>query len=134
MPDLMTEFDDIIRALEEEQPRIDPGFARELDARAAAGFAKPRRRWRIALPYIAVPATGLAVLAFAISGISGEDQAITPLSSGGSTAAEPAQKAVEDAAPPLASRDSSSAASAGVAAPESFARGRVQEQTAAVTL
>ncbi|MEA2124069.1 MAG: hypothetical protein QOI80_851, partial [Solirubrobacteraceae bacterium] len=39
----MTEFDDIIAALREERPDIDPGFARELDNRAAAGFAKPRR-------------------------------------------------------------------------------------------
>src|SRR4051794_28135545 len=101
MPDLMTEFDDIIRALEQERPQIDPGFARELDARAAAGFGKPRRRWRIALPYIAVPATGLAALAFAVAGISGGDETVTPtFSGGGSTAAEPAQKALEELAPP----------------------------------
>jgi hypothetical protein len=134
MPDLMTEFDDIIRALEEERPEIDPGFARALDTRAAAGFARPRRRWRVAMPYIAVPATGLAVLAFVLAGVSGDDHLVTPASDGGaSTAAAPAQKAVEEAAPPV-SADSS----AGTALPSrtsgSLARGRVQEQTAALTL
>ena len=149
MPDLMTEFDDIIRALEEERPEIDPGFARELDARAAAGFARPRRRWRIALPYIAVPATGLAALAIAIGGIS--DSTVSSddgAAGGGSTAAsapEPAQKALEESAPPVltAAGDSgaladsvgqSAARSALPSRTNNYIRGRVQEQTAALTL
>jgi hypothetical protein len=140
MPDLMTEeFDDIIRALEAERPQIDPGFARELDARAAAGFAKPRRRWRVALPYIAVPATGLAALAFAVAGLSGGDESGGTLSSGGdgggSTAASaPAPKAVQESAPPASADDSAAGAALPSRASGSFARGRVQEQSAALTL
>jgi hypothetical protein len=137
MPDLMTqEFDDIIRALEAERPQIDPGFARELDARAAAGFAKPRRRWRVALPYIAVPATGLAAVAFAIAGLSGDDDLAQPMSGGGSTAAAPPAPATEEPLPQM-SEDSSTTSAAGVApkaARAGILRGRVQEQSAALTL
>jgi hypothetical protein len=136
MPEDGQTFDfHIIRALEEERPQIDPGFARELDARAAAGFAKPRRRWRVALPYIAVPATGLAALAVAIGGISSDDTSVTPSTSGGLSAAEPAQKAVEQA-PVTTSAGGSTAADAAApaAARAGLLRGRVQEQSAALTL
>ena len=129
MPDLMTEFDDIIRALEEERPEIAPGFSRELDARAAAGFAKPRRRWRIALPYVAVPATGLAAVVIAI-GVSSHD---TPTSSPGVLSSLPAQQApAEDSAGSASSGVASNAARAPEAA--KAVGGRVQERNAALTL
>ncbi len=137
MPDLMTEFDDIIRALEEERPEIDPGFARELDARAAAGFAKPRRRWRVALPYIAVPATGLAAIAIAVGGLSSDEPTMVDSSgSGGGTALSAVPEADQpttEQAPPV-SADSSAAAVAPKAARAGVLRGRVQEQSAALTL
>ena len=64
MPDLMTEeFDDIIRALREERPEIDPRFARSLDQRAADGFPKPP--WHVRLPsfvWYGAPAGAVATL------------------------------------------------------------------------
>ncbi len=66
MPDT-TEFDDLLAQLQQERPRIDPGFARKLDTRAAAGFPR-RRRSRLPLPKlprlpILVPGTALAAVA-----------------------------------------------------------------------
>src|SRR5687768_8184645 len=90
MPDLMTEFDDIIRALEEERPEIDPGFARSLDQRAADGFAKPP--WHVRLPsfvWVGAPAGAVTALVIVVAivgggpgGSAGDDS-----SSGGSTGA-----------------------------------------------
>ncbi len=61
-----TEFDDLAAQLHAERPRIDPAFARDLDARAAAGFPRKRRRRRLprlrGIP-LYVPATALAVVA-----------------------------------------------------------------------
>jgi hypothetical protein len=143
-----TEFDDIIAQLKSERPEIDPAFARELDTRAADGFAKPRRRWRLSLPYIAVPAAGLAAAAIVVAGLSGSTGSDDAATGGGSSssasgAATPlvAAQAEDSKATSQASADQareSAGGSAGVAAPEppvlAKSRSRVQEQSAAISL
>ena len=66
MPTDLKEFDDLIAALQDERPQIDPGFARELDTRAAAGFPKPGRRRLFTLPrfslMVGAPAAAFSVL------------------------------------------------------------------------
>jgi hypothetical protein len=139
-----TEFDDIIAQLKSERPEIDPAFARELDTRAADGFAKPRRRWRLSLPYIAVPAAGLAAAAIVVAGLSGSTGSDDAATGGGSSssasgAATPlvAAQAEDSKATSQASADQARG-SAGVAAPEppvlAKSRSRVQEQSAAISL
>lgn len=139
MPDTidMTEFDDIIAALREERPDIGPGFARSLDQRAADGFAKPP--WHVRLPsfrWLGVPAAGLAALFVVAAVVSGGGTGSDSGSSGGggsvasSGAAQSATEPSTGSAAPEILRDST--ASAGVPAPA--VRGRVQEESAALTL
>src|SRR3954454_22426480 len=95
MPEIKDEFDDLVAQLLEERPRIDPTFARDLDARAAAGF--PRRR-RFTLPSVQwrfplwVPAGGLAaVIAVVIAlGATGGGSTTSNDLGGASVAAGPA--------------------------------------------
>jgi hypothetical protein len=153
MPDTidMTEFDDIVRALQEERPEIDPGFARELDKRAAAGFARQRRFRLPSLKNQAAPAVlvgGLAALAITVavigggsddlSGAGSSSSSASSGDSGGSLAAAP-KPTTQEAAPSTAAdggaladrATSSAAAKAGAVA---GGRGRLQEQSAALTL
>ena len=99
MPTDLKEFDDLIAALQDERPQIDPGFARELDTRAAAGFPKPGRRRFFTLPRISLlvgaPAAAFSVVialvvATAVLG-GGTDDPDSPVSSDGASvaAAEP---------------------------------------------
>lgn len=145
MPDLMTEFDDLIRALEEERPEIDPGFARELDNRAAAGFAKPRRRWRVAWTWTGAPAVAIGGIAalfivVAIATGGGDSGAGTSSSSSAGGSSSAAGGSSFSAQPQVAQDEASSASSGavssaprqGVAAKD--AGGRVQERSAALTL
>ncbi len=91
MPTDLKEFDDLIAALQDERPQIDPGFARELDTRAAAGFAKPRRRFRLPRPSVLMGAPALAftviialvVAASQLGGGSGLDPSTAAVSSDG---------------------------------------------------
>jgi len=130
------EFDDLVAALREERPRIDPSFARELDARAAGGFPKPRRRFR--LPQISVgmqaSAVGLAAVAAVVvtAGVISSSETTSSDSDGGSaatSAARPSQAA--KTAPDMTLRSPASGAAA--PAPGSLG-GRLQEQSASVTL
>lgn len=131
MPETLDQFDDLVAALEAERPQVDPVFARELDQRAAAGF--PRRR-RFALPKVAwlgVPAAAVAsllVVVAVIGGTSSQDSFTSSDSSGGAVV----QSAPQESAG--AAGSTSSAARALPAAAESLLRGRVQEQTAGLTL
>jgi hypothetical protein len=138
-----TEFDDIIAQLREGRPQIDPGFARELDARAADGFAKPRRRWRLSLPYIALPAAGLAAAAIVVAGLSSTKDA--PDSDSGSSGAaqttmsEPAIASRPEAAKAAGEAQLDRSAGGSVAAPApgtgiAESRTRLQEQSAAISL
>ncbi|MEA2172314.1 MAG: hypothetical protein QOF76_5614, partial [Solirubrobacteraceae bacterium] len=148
------EFDDLITQLRDERPEIDPGFARELDTRAAAGFAKPRRRWLPRLSLLTAPgapavALGMVVALVVVVAVAGSDPSRDgaggsgAASSGGSTSAfspppeiAQAQKAVGETTEPLLR--SQSGASADAVAPSAaragVLRGRVQEQSAAITL
>src|SRR6476661_3969660 len=109
--------------LAETRPVADPGWTRELDARAADGFAKPKRAARFGgarrsrLQLVLAPAAGLAacaVIAVSIglagSGSGGDAQTMGGSSSAGSESAG----------------SSSSASSADKAAP---AAGGVSEQS-----
>ena len=114
MPTDLKEFDDLIAALQDERPQIDPGFASELDQRAAAGFPKPGRRFRIPFPKISMmvgaPAAAFSVLiavvvaAALLGGGATEDDmggAGSTAASGGSAAA--VDQAEESDAPTAAS-------------------------------
>jgi hypothetical protein len=87
MPEIKDEFDDIVAQLLEERPQIDPTFARDLDAKAAAGF--PRRR-RLPFPSVKwnfpmwVPAGGLAAVVAVVIGISAAGGGSSDDSSGSS--------------------------------------------------
>jgi hypothetical protein len=146
MPEIKDEFDDIVAQLLEERPTIDPSFARDLDAKAAAGF--PRRRRLAFLPTVKwhfpmwVPAGGLAaavaviVAVGAISGTGGgsddassgstaqvatvseDDQAATGAAGGTTEFSEPLAK---EAAPSEARRDSAGAAAGDVLESQSSA-------------
>lgn len=122
----MREFDDLVAVLEDDRPVIDPAFARELDQRAAAGFPRRRRLRLSPLGYLAVPAVGLAVAAFVIAGLPKDPGATTHSFSSGSAGA--VATAPPETKQQPAARDSA-------AAPVAKAlRGRVQEQTAGLTL
>lgn len=148
MPETLDQFDDIVAALREDRPVIDPAFARELDQRAAAGFPRKRRR-RFALPAIAwvgLPAAAVASLVVVVAVIGGGVSDDSGSGGGGSssassggvaaspqTGAKQAQNEVQQL-----SRESSADASRRAAPPAFSAsaqlRGRVQEQTAGLTL
>lgn len=152
MPDTIDkEFEDIIAALREERPRIDPGYARDLDKRAADGFPKPRRRFRfpsLALPAVGLAATAMLVIVVMIGANSGGSDLSTGGSTGSSSAGGGATASEESssAAGSSASREvaPSAAADSSVAVPQyqgsgrlldsAKAAGRLQEQTAMMTL
>ncbi|MEJ7893801.1 MAG: DUF4349 domain-containing protein [Solirubrobacteraceae bacterium] len=167
MPTELKEFDDLIAALKDERPMIDPGFASELDTRAAAGFAKPRRRLRFPKVSLAVgvPAVACSVviaLVVAVSQLGGgtgdEETTASGESSGNTVSASPevdarpitplegASESREgspsgDAKLPDAGGALLQQAEARPVAPSTAAtvrgggpRGRVQEQSAALTL
>lgn len=138
----MPEFDTLIKVLEEDRPAIDPAFARELDQRAADGFAKPPRSRRLRLPSVSMrlgpPMAGLASLVLVVAVIAGlagstnggdDELSSGASSSSSSTAAKPAPAAEQSSAsrnsvavPPMVPGDSGGA------------RNRAQELTAGLTL
>lgn len=144
MPDTdVNEFDALVAQLREERPRIDPAFARELDARAAAGFPKKKRRRSFGLPRwhgipAFVPATGLALVVAAV--------VVTSLPSGGGSSEDVATSgsssssggAATLAAPKQAARSADESAGAAAPSPASppvaLGRARVREQSASMTL
>ena len=137
MPDTIDlgEFDDIVRALEEDRPQIDPAFARSLDQRATDGFAKPP--WRFRMPsfvWLGLPATAVAglVVIVAVIGSAGGGTSSDSGSAGSSSGSSGAGGATLNAAPQESSRDSAASAVAPGAA--KALTGRVQEQTAGLTL
>jgi uncharacterized protein DUF4349 len=147
MPTDLKEFDDLIAALQAERPKIDPGFARELDNRAAAGFKKPRRRLRLPRISMAVgaPAAAFSVilaLVVAVGVLSSGDTTDDGYQSTGASGGATTSDSAATAEPSVLERDSSSA-SAGVtadealrsnAAPQGGANGRVQELSANLVL
>jgi hypothetical protein len=74
LPPDLAELGELLR---EDPPRPDPGWARELDARAAAGFPRPPRRspWARLKPQrrVLLPAMGFAASAALVVGIASVD-------------------------------------------------------------
>src|SRR5690349_23386373 len=76
----------------EARPAPDPGWARELDARAERGFARPPRERRRRLRLVLAPAAGLAacVLIAVVIGLASDQPGSGPptglTSSGGGSA------------------------------------------------
>ncbi len=137
MPDTidMSEFEDLVKALEEDRPQIDPSFARILDRRAADGFAKPP--WHARLPsltWLGLPAAAVASLVLIVAVVGGSSGPGDDSSSGaGGASSSVAAAPQQELSGSKAARDS--AASAAVpAASQPLLRGRVQEQTAGLTL
>lgn len=159
MPTDLREFDDLIAALRDERPQIDPGFASELDQRAAAGFPKPGRRFRVPFPklplMVGAPAAAFSVLIAVVvaaallgGGATEEDMG----AGGGSVAAVEETEVAQDGAgaaremapeAPLADAVAPSAPlesyrgsgkAAGTAAVGQGRRGRLQELSADLTL
>jgi hypothetical protein len=85
LPPELQELGDLLL---EDPPRPDPGWARELDARAAAGFPRPPRRspWRAFRPFL-LPSLGFAATVLLVVGIAsmdmGSDQSGDSASSSG---------------------------------------------------
>ena len=145
--DLEREFADLAEAVRRERMDIDPFFARELDAKAAAGFPRqPRWRRLLAVSPMLVPGVAasmllaLVVSAALLSGSPGDDEAG---SGAGSTAATEASPAAGRAAPAAADesalqfeQDSAAAPpTSGGGSPRSDARqGRKEETSAALVL
>jgi hypothetical protein len=68
LPPELQELGDLLR---EDPPRPDPGWARELDARAAAGFPRPPRRSPLkALRPFLLPSLGFAATVLLVVGIA----------------------------------------------------------------
>lgn len=160
MPTDFKEFDDLIAALRDERPEIDPGFARELDQRAAAGFPKPGRRRLFKLPSFSLmagaPAVAFSVLVAVVvaaallssdgtddgsGGSGGSVAAVTQDESGAAAQIAPeaprAQAGTEDMLESFDAADQDSIGSskaAGAAAVGQGRRGRLQELSANLTL
>lgn len=142
MPDT-TEFDELVAQLEQERPRIDAGFARELDTRAAAGFPRRRRLRLPKLPRLAVlvPGTALAAVAAIAIAVS----VVNSNGGGGNDALSSPSADTVSASPSGASRQSEKSAGA-TSAPARAAIGvapslggggsttRYQELSASLTL
>ena len=71
---LPPELQELGELLREDPPRPDPGWARELDRRAAAGFPRPPRRspWVRLRPFL-LPSLGFAATALLVVGIASVD-------------------------------------------------------------
>src|SRR5688572_5064629 len=67
---LPPELQELGELLREDPPRPDPGWARELDSRAAAGFPRPPRRspWVRLRPFL-LPSLGFAATAILVVGV-----------------------------------------------------------------
>ena len=145
LPPELAELGELLR---EDPPRPEPGWARELDARAAAGFPRPpRRSWwsRLVPPRSALlPAMGFACLLLIVAGIasiapSGDENA----SSGGGGSSASSAGSAESAD---SSGGGDSAGSTSLAAPRSVPPSsggspgsdartrRLQERSASLTL
>jgi hypothetical protein len=88
---LPPELQELGELLREDPPRPDPGWARELDRRAAAGFPRPPRvsPWVKLRPFL-MPSLGFAATALLVVGIAsvdmgGDDEAGGGAGSGGAT-------------------------------------------------
>jgi len=112
LPPELAELGELLR---EDPPRPDPAWARELDARAAAGFHRPPRRspWkalrrhrRALIPAVSFACVALLVVGLSTADLSGDESASS--GGGGTTSAESAGSGAESAG---------SAGSAGRAAP-----------------
>ncbi len=135
MPDTidLSEFDDIVRVLEEDRPVIDPTFARSLDQRATDGFAKPPWRFRMpSLVWLGLPATAVAGLVVIIAVIGSAGSGVSD-NSGSSSGSSGGSSAISSAPQESAGRPSAAADAVAPSAAKALT-GRVQEETAGLTL
>lgn len=102
----MNEHDDIGRELRETRAEPTPGFARELDQRAAEWLReRPRRRMpslRIAIPAVATAAAAAVVIALAVSGGDDTGLDVSAHSDAGAVEAIGKDDRESEAAPELA--------------------------------
>ncbi|MEA2170143.1 MAG: hypothetical protein QOF76_3443 [Solirubrobacteraceae bacterium] len=119
MPDT-AEFDDLVAELMLERPQIDPVFARELDAKAAAGFPRRRRRFSIPRPSLFVGAPVLAtalIAAVIVIGAGGGDSGTPAHNAGGGSSASQSVAAAPEPQVKADAATETSADSAAAAAP-----------------
>src|SRR5918999_3549111 len=92
---LPPELEELGELLREDPPRPDPGWARELDRRAAAGFPRPPRKspWvrlrPFLMPSLGFAATALLVVGIASIDVSDDDEGGSGSGGGTTTMAEP---------------------------------------------
>ncbi len=156
LPPELQELGDLLR---EDPPRPDPGWARELDARAAAGFPRPPRRspFRVVRPFL-LPSLGFAATVVLVVGLvtavdTGDHESASDGSGGGASSGAGASAGSADSSGGAsmeresareAAKDSSSSLSAPRSAVVPSSRGgdpssdsrrtRRVERTAALTL
>src|SRR3954470_3456594 len=84
LPPELAELGELLR---EDPPRPDPAWARELDARAAAGFPRPPRRspWSVLKTHrrALVPVVSFACVALLVAGLSTVDLSSDDMASSG---------------------------------------------------
>ena len=153
LPPELAELGELLR---EDPPRPDPGWARELDARAAAGFPRPprparrarSRPWSRSLRRALVPAMGFACVVLVAVGVAtlslpqGEDESgsggggsSVAQSEGGGGSAGDASAGGEDSGSSAPSLSRPVPPSPGGGSPDSDSRSaRKQERSAALTL
>ena len=138
LPPELAELGELLR---EDPPRPDPAWARELDARAAAGFPRPPRRSPFAMlkpvRRALVPVVSFACVALLVIGLSTADLSSDDESSGGGMASRNAESAdgADSAAPTSGAAAPRMAPVPGGGSPGSDGRSvRAQERSAALTL
>jgi hypothetical protein len=145
---LPPELQELGELLREDPPRPDPGWARELDRRAAAGFPRPPRKspWLRLRPFL-LPSLGFATTVLLVVGIASLDVSSDDEAGGGggsgatAVQSEPEADQASGDTPESTSGDSFAAPrrsvppSPGGGDPDSDRRqNRRQERSAALTL
>ena len=151
---LPPEFAELGELLREQPPRPDPAWARRLDARAAAGFARPPRRspWAILKAHrrALVPVVSFACVALLVVGLASVDVGSDDMGSsgggGGSLSSDGASGGGEAASRSGRAESAGDSGDSSVAAPRMAPptgqgspgsdgrRTRFQERSAALTL
>jgi hypothetical protein len=145
---LPPELQELGELLREDPPRPDPGWARELDRRAAAGFPRPPRKspWARLRPFL-MPSLGFAATVLLVVGIASVDMSSDDEGGSGGGSATSAEHAADPSGGSSGGSEELRDASGSVAAPRSIPpnpgggdpdsdrrENRKQEHSAALTL
>ena len=112
LPPELAELGELLR---EDPPRPDPAWARELDARAAAGFPRPSRRspWAVLKGHrrALIPAVSFACVALLVVGLSTVNLSSDDMASSGSGGSGGSAGGAESGGSPVAGAESADSSS-----------------------